>query len=87
MSILVDRPRVKIEHILSNVGSTWGENGILNAYKKKLLDLKKIWNNEEKNLSIKKFKIKYEKYLKELISYESKNSEKHIEMRKLESKK
>ena len=83
----INKYDLKIEHILSNVGSTWGENGILNAYKKKLLDLKKIWNNEEKNLSIKKFKIKYEKYLKELISYESKNSEKHIEMRKLESKK
>lgn len=73
----------KIEYILSNVGSVWGEKGFVDAYKNKLSEFKKLWKDET-NANIKIFKIKYKKYLNELILSESKNSEKNIEMRKLD---
>lgn len=73
----------KIETILSKVGAVWGEKGFVDAYKSKLLEFNKLWKDET-NANIKIFKIKYKKYLNELILSESKNSEKNIEMRKLD---
>jgi len=70
----------KIFSVLSQIGVVWGEYGFVEGFKKKKEEIQS-WK-KDKNKAIKLFVKKYEDHLEKRISFEKKQADEDIELRK-----